>query len=245
MTNAIRLFMCLLAALLSSAVWAQVPPLDDEQRESLFWALSGQADANDAAASDDLALDVLLRETGRWGTLMPRWSADPRLAPDPAPVDAFTAGDDGSIAQPGEPFVFEARFQEMEPVAGRPTVQRWLVEPINTEVGGRAERAAVVYIDRRATGRIREPQPGWYVRVAGYYLRDAALASRDGTLRSYPVFVGAAFTSQPGPGGDLSANFAWLGIGIAVVIAIGVVLIFVVSKAAHARKKRDQEAPAE
>ncbi len=231
-----RLISVLLLVCVSQHGFAQgeLPALTEGQAE----ALSYPVEPGTGLTSDN-HYATLISNIGGWGNLMPLWNAQPELRPPLVPAAAFNAVGSSVFAEPGEPFVFSARFIRKASLAGRPNIERWVVNPYSADRDERGATPVVVFVDRRITGRIREPMSGWYILLATRAYRPTMVESVRGNALPTQSFVGAVFFSGPTTEGDLAGSFAWIGIAIAVVIAIGIVLG--ISLAVHLRRQKDQQ----
>lgn len=236
----VRLVAIALLAIASVArAGAEIPELTEDQRT----ALSSPVD-RDTPMTEDNHFATLVANTLTWGNVMPLWSAQDELAPELLPVEAFTGVGGVTFAQPGELFVFGARFIRKETLEGRDGVERWVVNPYDPKTDRRGSTPVVVYVSKVATGRTREPQSGWYVRFAARAYRTTMAVSPRGIELPTQSFVGATFGVMPTPQGDMSRYFSYIGIAIAVVIAFGIVMAVVVTLVVRKGAKEQQEGTA-
>lgn len=202
-----------------------LPALTEEQRAAL------KAGLQTGASYGDPAFDALLAHTRSWGRLMLRWAATPDSAPAPlTPAEIIGLAETGGA--PGEPVVIFGEFLEREPVAKYANLERWLIAPLDPENPGvRADRAAIVFVDRTTSAAFSLPRQGWYVRVAGRFYKPLMLPRRTtGEEVAYPSFVGASFEARQKLGDPPSGLFAFVGLGVAIMFAAMIVLVVVVSK---------------
>ncbi|GAB4551378.1 MAG: hypothetical protein Tsb0013_13480 [Phycisphaerales bacterium] len=224
----------IVVCLVAPSVFAQdgLPELSEDRAEALRFPVDPGTEL-----TTDNHYAQLIAHVGTWDNLMGLWNAQPELRPAFTPIERFRTVGSVAFAEPGEPFVFSARFIRKATLAGRPNIERWVVNPYDEATGDRAATPVVVFVDRRITGRIQEPQSGWYVLIASRAYRTTTVESVRGNVLPTQSFIGAVFYTGPTPEGDLTETFAWIGVGIAVVIAFGIVMFIVV--VVHLRGSRD------
>ncbi|MEM1424593.1 MAG: hypothetical protein AAGH64_11405 [Planctomycetota bacterium] len=223
MTRAI-LLVCLLCPLLRAQVTpTALPELSADRAAALTFPIDPES-----GLTQDNHYAQLIAHVGTWGNLMPRWNAQPDRRPDLLGVDRFRTLGSVIFAEPGEPFVFSARFIRKAPLEGRPNIERWVVTPFDEETGERAATPVVVFVDRRITGQIQEPVSGFYVLIASRAYRQTFVESVRGNVLPTHSFVGAVFYTGSTAQGDLSDTIAWIGIAVATVFAIGFVVFIVI-----------------
>ena len=140
---------------------AEIPELTEDQRTALSFPVEP-----DTPMTRDNHYATLTANVLTWGNTMPLWSAQEKLRPELLPVEAFTGVGGVTFAEPGELFFFGGRFIRKDPLDGREGVERWVLNPYDPETDERGATPVVVYVNTLATGRSREPQSGWFVRVA-------------------------------------------------------------------------------
>jgi len=199
-------------ALLSIALLAAVPPLDDTQQQIIASA------QDDSLRLDEAAWYPLLRNAAQWqagdeaGARIPDYDA---LLDTPADLR-------------GELFLIEGRF------AGRPRaivlarpgpwgerVTEWVIQtdPENDEV-------AVVYLVDQPIGEgVKQPMAGQQVRVAARFYKVWSQRDLNNQPQRFLTFVGHSLTYEGlGPAPPITNNAWQLALGLLVMI--GAALFF-------------------
>lgn len=211
-----------------------LPALTEDQQTALSFPIDPAT-----PITEDNHYATIIGNLLTWGKLMPQWNAQKELRPDTLPASAFAGVGAATFAEPGQEFIFGGRFIRKEPLDGRPNIERWIVNPYDAETDERGATPVIVYIDRRATGRMREPFSGWYVELATRAYRPTMVESVRGVPLPTQAFIGATYFVAPTPGGDITRYFAWIGIAIACIIALAIVLG--ISIAVYLRKSKAKE----
>jgi hypothetical protein len=225
--------------LIASVARAQpaIPELTEDERTALSFPIDPSSEM-----TRDNHFATLIKNVLSWGNVMPLWSARDKPAEELLPAEAFTGLGGVTFAEPGELFIFGGRFIRKEALEGRAGVERWVLNPYDPQTDRRASTPVVVYVSKVATGRSREPQSGWFVRVAARAYRQTTVVSPRGNTLPTHSFVGATFGVMPTPGGDASRYFSFIGIAISLVIAFGIVMAVVVTLVVRKGSKARAEA---
>jgi hypothetical protein len=234
--SAIKALACLLTCLCTlPARAAELPPLTPEQSAALALGI-------DAAATPDNnpGFDALLAHTNSWGDLMRLWSAGTDRPKDSVQVTWLESLVDApDPTQIGTDAVLFGKLIERSPVPQRALVERWIIEPLDTGPrAATASRAIVLYIARPVSVILNDPQPGWFVRAGARFAGTTELPRRDAGPSDapgrYAAFIGATYEVSRRPGQAPSGIFVWVGLLIAVLLAVAITLMIIIQKSRRA-----------
>ena len=206
------------------------PPIPELSPEHASAIASGR----DASASfGDPAFDALTEHTRAWGDeLMPQLASIESRRPGLATLEDILGVLAEPDASPGRPMAILCKFAERQPVPKYANWERWLVEPIDPgDPSKRADRAAILFVDRSVSAIATEPREGWYVSAVVRFYKPLELPNRmTGQAQAYPAFVGAIYDVRPRLGVAPSSIFAIIGLAISFLIAAMIVLLVIVNK---------------
>jgi hypothetical protein len=158
--------------LLAVALWiaaGSIPPLSPSQRDTLRLAIDGDP-------TFDAAFEALLENANQWSA--GEGDAPVRLHPD---LDAMQANPDlfrGDLCR------IEGRLEQQSRLPPpHQLVAEWFVRDA-------AGKPAVVYVTGVDSGGALVD--GRHVRLTARFFKRVSFTARDGMVRSYPAFVGAA-----------------------------------------------------
>jgi hypothetical protein len=187
----------------------------------------------EGAASGDPAFELLVERVRAWGPDVAAWSAAGEgpigAALTEAEIDALIERWPASAGEAGE---LVGQFVEREVVPKAQGVKRWLVAPVDTRTGElTGGPAIIVYVPNFGAATRLTPDEGWYVRLAAHFYRPLELPAREGDEpRVYPGFVGMVYDVRPRWGGALSTTFGWIGLAVAVMVAVLITLLVFIAR---------------
>lgn len=206
---------------------AGLPPLQGDQLETL------RTEPGPAEEYQSRAFGPLLINVREWTLTMKKWSADQTLADGWATVETMVRFTEDPEVHAGEAVSLFGRFRERQTLGGQYTgVERWLIELADRE---RPEApmgpVIVLFVETSASAITTPPEDGWFVAAAGRFYKPMRLPERTtGQQRIFPAFVGAVFHVSPARGGPPSNVFVWVALTIAVMISVGVTVVFILIK---------------
>jgi len=226
--------LALLLGLTSFARAQALPPLSTAEQSAI-------AQGVDATAPPaDPGFDALFNHVLSWDNQMKLWSAGvdrPRDFVQPAWIDGIL---EGTVpADIGTDALLFGRLIERGPAPRRALMERWVIEPLDTDAPGQTgHHPIVLYVVRPVSAILGEPEPGWYVRAAARYagiaeIPDIPRLSEAPSDNRYAAFIGATFDVSQRSGDSPAGAFAWIGLTIAVIIGVGVLIVMTIQRARH------------